>query len=287
MPRTVHAVCSHDCPDSCGVLVTIDETGRATQTPRRSRPSRHPRLPLRQSGAIPRPRVLARPPALSHAPPRRRPKARCPKAASRSSSASPGTKRSTPSPLACAPSPASSAPNPSCPTSYAGTMGCSATAPWIAASSTASAPRSSTAPSAPRPAARALTQASRPRYGTEPEQFRHAKLIIAWGANILGTNVHLWPFIVEARRNGAKLYAIDPYRNRTGARRGQALPHQSRQRSALALGHDARHHRATACTTPTTSTATPTASTSLRDRVAPGHPRARRRDSPASPPTTS
>ena len=23
--RTVHAVCSHDCPDSCAVLVTVDE----------------------------------------------------------------------------------------------------------------------------------------------------------------------------------------------------------------------------------------------------------------------
>jgi anaerobic selenocysteine-containing dehydrogenase len=54
------------------------------------------------------------------------------------------------------------------------------------------------------------------RYGTEPEQFRHSKLIIAWGANVLGTNVHLWPFIVEARRNGARFYTIDPVRNRTG-----------------------------------------------------------------------
>jgi anaerobic selenocysteine-containing dehydrogenase len=54
------------------------------------------------------------------------------------------------------------------------------------------------------------------RYAIEPEQFRHAKLIIAWGANILGTNVHLWPFIVEARRNGAKFYTIDPNQNRTG-----------------------------------------------------------------------
>ena len=52
------------------------------------------------------------------------------------------------------------------------------------------------------------------RYGTEPEQFRHSKLIIAWGANIFGTNVHLWPFILEARRNGAKLYTIDPVRTR-------------------------------------------------------------------------
>jgi anaerobic selenocysteine-containing dehydrogenase len=62
-----------------------------------------------------------------------------------------------------------------------------------------------------------LTSALGFRYGTEPEQFRHAKLILAWGANILGTNVHLWPFVMEARRNGAKLYTIDPRRNRTGA----------------------------------------------------------------------
>jgi len=62
-----------------------------------------------------------------------------------------------------------------------------------------------------------MTEALGIRYATEPEQFRHSKLILAWGANILGTNVHLWPFIVEARRNGAKFYTIDPNRNRTGA----------------------------------------------------------------------
>src|ERR1022692_2210739 len=62
-----------------------------------------------------------------------------------------------------------------------------------------------------------LLQALGVRYGTEPEQFRHSKLILAWGANILGTNVHMWPFIMEARRNGAKFYTIDPRLNRTGA----------------------------------------------------------------------
>ena len=60
-----------------------------------------------------------------------------------------------------------------------------------------------------------MTQALGVRYVTEPEQFRHARLIIAWGANVLGTNVHLWPFIVEARRQGARFYTIDPRRNRT------------------------------------------------------------------------
>jgi anaerobic selenocysteine-containing dehydrogenase len=53
--------------------------------------------------------------------------------------------------------------------------------------------------------------------GTEPEQFRHSKYIIAWAANIHGNNVHLWPFIEEARRNGARLVVIDPYRTRTAA----------------------------------------------------------------------
>jgi anaerobic selenocysteine-containing dehydrogenase len=53
--------------------------------------------------------------------------------------------------------------------------------------------------------------------GTEPEQFRESKYIIAWAANIHGNNVHLWPFIEEARRKGAKLVVIDPYRTRTAA----------------------------------------------------------------------
>jgi len=61
-----------------------------------------------------------------------------------------------------------------------------------------------------------LTQTLGFRYGTEPEQFAKSKLILAWGANILGTNVHLWPFIVEARRNGARFYTIDPVKQRTG-----------------------------------------------------------------------
>src|SRR5665213_4226217 len=29
--RVVHTVCSHDCPDSCAVLVTVDESGKATR----------------------------------------------------------------------------------------------------------------------------------------------------------------------------------------------------------------------------------------------------------------
>jgi anaerobic selenocysteine-containing dehydrogenase len=77
------------------------------------------------------------------------------------------------------------------------------------------------------------------RYGTPPEQFRHARLILAWGANILGTNVHLWPFIMEARRQGAKFYVIDPRRNRTAAAadRHYAIHPGSDAALALAMMH--------------------------------------------------
>ena len=77
------------------------------------------------------------------------------------------------------------------------------------------------------------------KYGMEPEQFRHSKLIIAWGANILGTNVHLWPFVVEARRNGARFYTIDPNRNRTGmlSDRHYAIRPGSDTALALAMMH--------------------------------------------------
>ncbi len=74
------------------------------------------------------------------------------------------------------------------------------------------------------------------RYGTEPEQFSRAKLIIAWGANIHGTNAHLWPFIVEARRNGAKLIVIDPVRTRTAAVADQHLRVNPGSDQALAFG---------------------------------------------------
>jgi len=81
-----------------------------------------------------------------------------------------------------------------------------------------------------------LTQTLGFRYGTEPEQFRHSKLIIAWGANVLATNVHLWPFIVEARRNGARFYTIDPVRNRTGKLADKHFAIYPGSDLALALG---------------------------------------------------
>jgi anaerobic selenocysteine-containing dehydrogenase len=55
------------------------------------------------------------------------------------------------------------------------------------------------------------------KLGTRPEDFAHAGMVIAWGANIHGNNIHLWPFVEEARRKGARLVVIDPYKTRTAA----------------------------------------------------------------------
>lgn len=74
------------------------------------------------------------------------------------------------------------------------------------------------------------------RLGPAPEHFVHAKLIIAWGANILATNVHLWPFIVEARRRGAKLVVIDPVRTKVAALADRHYAVYPGSDLALALG---------------------------------------------------
>ena len=49
----------------------------------------------------------------------------------------------------------------------------------------------------------------------DPLDVRHARLILLWGTNTKLTNRHLWPFIEEARSNGAKVVVIDPIRTIT------------------------------------------------------------------------
>ncbi|MBV9406716.1 MAG: molybdopterin-dependent oxidoreductase, partial [Acidobacteriaceae bacterium] len=85
-------------------------------------------------------------------------------------------------------------------------------------------------------ASSALAASQGCKLGTEPEQFAESKLIIAWGANVLGTNVHLWPWIVEARRRGAKFYVIDPLKNRTGRVADRHFAINPGSDLALALG---------------------------------------------------
>ena len=49
----------------------------------------------------------------------------------------------------------------------------------------------------------------------DPSEMVHSQLIILWGTNTRLTNRHLWPFIEQARANGAKVVVIDPMRTIT------------------------------------------------------------------------
>jgi molybdopterin guanine dinucleotide-containing S/N-oxide reductase-like protein len=74
------------------------------------------------------------------------------------------------------------------------------------------------------------------KLGMPTEDFRLAKLIIAWGANIHGNNIHLWPMVEQARRNGARLIVIDPYKTRTAGLADWHIPIRPGTDVALSLG---------------------------------------------------
>jgi anaerobic selenocysteine-containing dehydrogenase len=49
----------------------------------------------------------------------------------------------------------------------------------------------------------------------DPTDVRFARLVLLWGTNTRLTNRHLWPFVEEARANGATVVVIDPIRTMT------------------------------------------------------------------------
>jgi len=72
--------------------------------------------------------------------------------------------------------------------------------------------------------------------GTDLEQFENARLILIWGSNPVVSNLHLWSRVQEAKRRGAKLIAIDPYRSQTAEKCHEHLALMPGSDAALALG---------------------------------------------------
>src|SRR5882757_7158827 len=235
--RTVQAVCSHDCPDSCAVLVTVDESGKATRI--QGDPS-HPVTRGFLCGKVAK--YLDR--VYSHArllqPMRRRPgapKGKMPY----------GREAEVFEPIGwddaldlIAERLSSIAqqhgPESILPYSYAGNMGVlgygSMDRRFFHRLGASRLDRTICATAG----GDALVSVYGKKLGTDPEHFRHARYIIAWAANIHGNNVHLWPFVQEARRHGARLVVIDPYRTRTAQVADWHIPIQPGTDTALALG---------------------------------------------------
>ena len=237
MPKVVHAACSHDCPDSCGVLITVDDRGRATRL--RGDPN-HPvtrgflcakvakyldRVYSPDRLLYPMRRIATKGRGVRHA-------ADVPQIFERITWDQAydeiarrfrqiGDKFGTEAIL---------------PYSYAGTTAVLSYASMdrrffhrLGASQLDRTICSTTG-------GEALISVLGRKIGTDTELFARAKYIIAWGANIHGNNVHLWPFIEEARHKGAKLVVIDPYRTRTAQCADWYLPINPGTDVALALG---------------------------------------------------
>ena len=60
-----------------------------------------------------------------------------------------------------------------------------------------------------------LTQTLGGKVGMRVEFFAESKLILIWGSNSIGSNLHFWRYAQVAKRNGAKLICIDPRRTET------------------------------------------------------------------------
>jgi anaerobic selenocysteine-containing dehydrogenase len=73
-------------------------------------------------------------------------------------------------------------------------------------------------------------------FGFAPEGLVESKLIIFWASNPLNTGLHVWPLVQEAKRRGAKLIAIDPYRSRTARMGDEHVFIRPGTDAALALG---------------------------------------------------
>lgn len=73
------------------------------------------------------------------------------------------------------------------------------------------------------------------RVGPTPEEADRARLILLWGTNTLTSNPHLWPALQRARAQGARLIAVDPIRTRTAAQCDEHLAIRPGTDAALAL----------------------------------------------------
>jgi anaerobic selenocysteine-containing dehydrogenase len=73
--------------------------------------------------------------------------------------------------------------------------------------------------------------------GLDIESMAYSKYIIVWGMNMTSTNLHGWPFLLEARKNnGAKIVVIDPVKNRTARQADWHIPIRPGTDGALAMG---------------------------------------------------
>ena len=74
------------------------------------------------------------------------------------------------------------------------------------------------------------------RAALDPDGVIHSRYIINWGSNTSVTNMHLWTIMHRARKAGAKIVTIDPYQCKTAKKSDWWIPIRPGTDAALALG---------------------------------------------------
>jgi len=72
--------------------------------------------------------------------------------------------------------------------------------------------------------------------GMDLEEYVNSRLILIWGSNAISSNLHFWTRAQEAKRRGAKLIAIDPYRSATAEKCHEHIALLPGTDAALAFG---------------------------------------------------
>ncbi|MES2054047.1 MAG: molybdopterin oxidoreductase family protein [Pseudomonadota bacterium] len=82
------------------------------------------------------------------------------------------------------------------------------------------------------------------KVGMRVEFFAESKLIIIWGSNSIGSNLHFWRYASQAKRGGARLVCIDPRKSETAEKCHEhiALLPGTDAALALALMHELITH---------------------------------------------
>ena len=88
--------------------------------------------------------------------------------------------------------------------------------------------------------AEGVTQTLGTKVGMRVEFFAESKLILIWGSNSIGSNLHFWRYAQQAKKNGARLVCIDPRRSETAEKCHEhiALLPGTDAALALALMHE-------------------------------------------------
>lgn len=83
--------------------------------------------------------------------------------------------------------------------------------------------------------AEALVQTLGGKVGMKVEFFAESQLIVIWGSNSIGSNLHFWRYAQQAKRNGARLVCIDPRKSETADKCHEHIALRPGTDAALAL----------------------------------------------------